>query len=131
MADISPTAPTGTTAPSLFEQLGGEAAISAVVDIFYDRVLGDPELRPYFTGVDIDRLKGHQRRFVGQALGATRPYSGRSMRKAHEHLSITEAAFERVLGHLAASLAEAGVEQATIDTIAESLLPLRQDIVTA
>ncbi|GGW76260.1 group I truncated hemoglobin [Streptomyces griseoloalbus] len=122
---------TDTTQQSLFGQLGGEDAVAAVVDIFYDKVLGDPDLKPYFAGVDLDRLKQHQRRFIGQALGSTRPYSGRSMRKAHEHLAITDAAFGRVVEHLAASLGEAGVDEETIGIVAETLLPLKQDIVTA
>lgn len=116
---------------TLFDQLGGEVAVAAVVDLFYDRVLADEELAGYFAGVDVDRLKAHQRRFVGQALGATRPYSGRSMERAHGHLGITDAAFDRVVGHLAAALADAGVDADTIDTIADTLAPLRADIVTA
>ncbi|MHC3471435.1 group I truncated hemoglobin [Streptomyces sp. 7R007] len=131
MTDTTSGTPAPATAPTLFEQLGGEEAVGAVVDLFYDRVLGDPELRPYFDGVDLDRLKQHQRRFIGQALGATRPYSGRSMRKAHEHLAITDDAFGRVVTHLAGALTEAGVDEETIGTIAGTLLPLKQDIVTA
>lgn len=131
MTDPTPGTPAPATAPSLFEQLGGEEAVAAVVDLFYDRVLSDPDLRPYFAGTDLDRLKQHQQRFIGQALGATRPYSGRSMGKAHERLSITEAAFDRVVAHLAGALAEAGVAEDTIGTIAQALLPLKPEIVTA
>ncbi|MDT3398880.1 group 1 truncated hemoglobin [Streptomyces sp. B1866] len=116
---------------SIFEQIGGEPAVAAVVDIFYDRVLGDPALAGYFTGVDLAHLKQHQRRFIGQALGATRPYSGRTMRRAHEHLAITDTAFGRVVEHLAGALEEGGVDGQTIGAIAEQLLPLRDDIVTA
>ncbi|MCL6670978.1 group I truncated hemoglobin [Streptomyces panaciradicis] len=131
MTDTTSGTPAPTPSLTLFEQLGGEDAVGAVVDLFYDRVLGDRDLRPYFTGVDLDRLKQHQRRFIGQALGATRPYSGRSMRKAHEHLAVTDDAFGKVVGHLAGALTEAGVDEATIGTIAEALLPLKTDIVTA
>ncbi|GGX95845.1 group I truncated hemoglobin [Streptomyces minutiscleroticus] len=131
MTDTTSGTPAATSTTSLFEQLGGEPAVAAVVDVFYDKVLSDPDLAPYFAGVDLDRLKQHQRRFIGQALGATRPYSGRSMRKAHEHLAITDAAFGRVVEHLAASLAQAGVDEPTIGTIAEALLPLKPEIVTA
>src|SRR5438067_27876 len=91
MTDTASDTPTpGADSPSLFDQPGGEPAVAAVVDAFHDKVLGDPGLKPYFAGVDLDRLKQHQRRFTGQALGAQRPYSGRSMRKAHENLSLTE-----------------------------------------
>ncbi|MCX9193599.1 group 1 truncated hemoglobin [Carbonactinospora thermoautotrophica] len=120
-----------TASPTLFEQIGGEEAVAAVVDIFYGRVLADPDLTHYFEGIDMDRLKAHQRRFIGQALGASAPYSGRTMRAAHEKLGITNAAFDRVVDHLAASLAEAGVDEPTIARIAEAVLPLKADIVTA
>jgi hemoglobin len=131
MTDTTAGTPAPAATPTLFEQLGGEEAVGAVVDLFYDKVLSDADLQPYFTGVDLDRLKQHQRRFIGQALGATRPYSGRSMRKAHEHLAVTEDAFGRVVTHLAGALAEAGVDEETIGTIAQRLLPLKQEIVTA
>ncbi|EPD67269.1 group I truncated hemoglobin [Streptomyces sp. HGB0020] len=131
MTDTTAGTPAPAASPTLFEQLGGEEAVGAVVDLFYDKVLSDPDLQPYFTGVDLDRLKQHQRRFIGQALGATRPYFGRSMRRAHEHLAVTEDAFGRVVTHLAGALAEAGVDEETIGTIAQRLLPLKQEIVTA
>ncbi|MEU9442929.1 group 1 truncated hemoglobin [Streptomyces sp. NPDC048304] len=130
MTDTTSGTPAATVSSSLFEQLGGEEAVAAVVDAFYAKVLADPALQPYFAGVDLDRLKRHQRRFIGQALGAARPYTGRSMRKAHEHLAVTQDAFDRVVTHLAAALSEAGVAEGTIGTIAGALLPLKDDIVT-
>ncbi|MEK8169205.1 group 1 truncated hemoglobin [Streptomyces sp. M19] len=98
--------------------------------MFYARVLADPDLAGYFTGVDLNRLKRHQSLFIGQALGATRPYPGPSMRRVHQHLEISGIAFDQVVQHLTASLAEAGLDEATIGTVAEVLLPLRADIVT-
>jgi two-component system chemotaxis sensor kinase CheA len=51
---------TPNNAPSLFEQLGGAAAIETAVDIFYSKVTTDKKLLPFFEGVDIDRLRGMQ-----------------------------------------------------------------------
>lgn len=116
---------------TIFERIGGAPAVAAVVEIFYAKVLADADLAPYFTGVDVERLKGHQRLFVGQALGATKPYPGRALGVAHAGLGITAAAFGKVVGHLAASLAEAGVDDATIGQIAAALAPLEAEIVTA
>ncbi|WP_229821421.1 MULTISPECIES: hypothetical protein [Streptomyces] len=53
------------------------------------------------------------------------------MRKAHAHLAITDAAFGRVVDRLAASPAQAGADETTTGTVAETLLPLKQSIVTA
>lgn len=120
-----------STEVTLFEKIGGEPAVEAVVELFYGRVLADPELAGYFEGVEIARLKRHQALFVGQALGSRKPFQGRTMQRAHAGLAITEAAFDLVVGHLAASLAEAGLDEDTIGSIAALLLPLKPDIVTA
>jgi hemoglobin len=116
---------------SLFDRLGGETVVATVVDLFYDRVLADPALAGYFTGIDLTRLKEHQRRFVGQALGSEVPYAGRTMQVAHAELGINAADFDRVVDHLATSLADAGVDAPTIGTIADRLAPLKGEIVTA
>ncbi|MFE9858868.1 group 1 truncated hemoglobin [Streptomyces sp. NPDC005780] len=115
---------------TLFEQIGGAAAVAAVVDLFYARVLADPELTPYFAGKDVTRLKAHQRVFVSSALGATAPYTGRAMGHAHQELRITGPHFDRVVDHLAAALADGGVDAATIGLIAAKLAPLKPDIVS-
>ncbi|WP_078532527.1 group I truncated hemoglobin [Streptomyces hokutonensis] len=131
MTESLPVEATELTAATLFDQIGGEPAVEAVVDLFYDRVLADPLLADYFGGVEIGRLKRHQRLFIGQALGAKRPFPGRTMKRAHEGLAVTDAAFDRVVEHLAASLADAGLDEKTIGSIAELLLPLKADIVRA
>lgn len=125
----APETPAGQP-ETLFEQIGGAAAVAAVVDLFYARVLADPDLTPYFAGRDVTRLKAHQRLFVGSALGATAPYTGRAMGRAHQELGITGPHFDRVVDHLAAALADGGVDSATIGLIAARLAPLRPDIVS-
>ncbi|WP_052396930.1 group I truncated hemoglobin [Streptomyces sp. NRRL F-5123] len=130
MADTTP-APGAEQDPTVFDAIGGAPAVEAVVDLFYDKVLADPELAGWFEGRDMERLKRHQRLFVGQALGAREPYPGRTMERAHQGLAITGAAFDLVVGHLAAALAEAGVDAPTIGTVAAALLPLKDAVVTA
>jgi hemoglobin len=115
---------------TIYERIGGHAAVATVVEEFYRRVLGDPALAPYFVGVDVERLKAHQRAFVAAALGGPGRYDGRTMAAAHSHLGVTGDAFDGVVNHLAGALADAGVDQATIQEIAGALLPLRAQIVT-
>jgi hemoglobin len=114
---------------SIYAALGGATAVSAAVDDFYDRVLADPELVGYFTGLDVSRVKTHQRMFMTAALGGPAAYRGRPIRGAHAGLHIRNADFDRVVGHLAATLTSLGVDGPTIDTIADLLSPLRAQIV--
>lgn len=113
---------------SIFDEIGGAAAVSAAVDDFYERVLGDPALNPYFTGTDMRRLKGHQRAFIAAAIGGPGPYLGRNMAEAHAGLAITPEDFDSVVGHLVATLTGLGVPDATIAAIGGKLAPLKGEI---
>jgi truncated hemoglobin YjbI len=53
-----------------YDIVGGGSAVGGVVNDFYERVLGDPQLAPYFEGVDLARLKRHQVLLISQVLGA-------------------------------------------------------------
>lgn len=115
---------------TIYEEIGGAPAVTAVVDAFYLRLVDDAELAPYFAGKDMTRLKAHQRALVTVALGgASEEYTGRMMHPAHEGLGITDGAFDRVLDHLAAVLAGAGVAPVTTAKILAILDPLRGDVV--
>jgi hemoglobin len=114
---------------SMYEQLGGAPAVQAAVDEFYRRVLADPEVAPYFAGSDLGRLERHQRAFLAAALGGPNPYRGRAMRVAHAGRGITDEAFDRVITHLAGTLASLGVGEELIVAVATALEPLRAEIV--
>jgi hemoglobin len=116
---------------TIYDEIGGGPALDAAVTDFYQRVLADPSLAPYFDGIDIDRLKRHQRAFFGVGLGGPVVYSGRNMAAAHAGLAITSDDFDALVGHLAATLTSLGVPDTTIGQIAGALAPLKADIVTA
>ena len=116
---------------SVFEEIGGQPAVNAVVDDFYDRVLKDPLLEPYFDGIDMERLRQHQRAFIATALGGPTEYRGRSMGEAHAGVGVTGEAFDSVVVHLTEALAAAGVPGETIDRIGQILSPLRGEVVQA
>ena len=115
---------------SIYDELGGAPAVTAVVDGLYERLIADPELMAYFDGRDMTSLKAHQRALVTVALGGTtEEYGGRMMQPAHAGLAITEEAFDKVLDHLQAVLAGAGVAAATSAKVLAILQPLRTDVV--
>lgn len=117
---------------TIYDEIGGEQTVGAVVDILYERLLADGDLMRYFDGRDMTGLKAHQRALIGVALGATQEqYQGRMMHPAHAGLAVTDEAFDRVLDHLLAALGEAGVPAATSARIVAMLQPLRTDVVQA
>ncbi len=119
------------TTATLYERIGGDAALNVAVDRFYDRVLADPDLAPFFTGISMQRLRGHQHAFLSQALGGPRKYSGAAMARAHARLSITQQHFDLVATHLVGTLRELGVPEDLIGEVASAVTPLATDIVNA
>lgn len=116
---------------SIYDQIGGAAAVSATVDTFYAKVLADPDLAPFFADTDMDRMRSHQRAFIAAALGGPDPWVGRHMAQAHAGLGIADAHFDAVVGHLVATLTELGVGEDQIAAIGEALGPLRGEVVSA
>jgi hemoglobin len=115
---------------STYERIGGEAALAAVVDDFYDRVLADPELAGFFAGTGMPRLKGMQVAFFAAALGGPDEYRGRSMKDVHRGRGIGRYHFDLVAKYLTDSLLAAGVPEETTQTVIGAIAPLSADIVT-
>lgn len=115
---------------SIYEAIGGEPALVAVVDDFYVRVLADPRLAGFFAGANMPKLKGRQVEFFAAALGGPDVYQGGSMRQVHAGRGIDQADFDKVAFHLTGALAAAGVPARTITQIVAAITPLADDIIS-
>ena len=114
---------------TLFERIGGAAALKAAVDLFYKKVLADRSLAPFFEDVNLKALKASQHAFFSQALGGPAAYKGRKMKDAHARLNITQEHFNTVAGHLQASLLELRVPSALVQQVLAAVAPLASQIV--
>jgi hemoglobin len=116
---------TDTTEATLYQRLGEGAGIAAVVDGLYTRILGDETLAPYFSETRMVDQKRHMALFLAAAAGGPDGYKGKDLGVAHAGRGISGEDFDRVIGHAAAALAEAGVDADAINEVAGALLPLR------
>jgi hemoglobin len=123
------------TSPTLYERLGGVYSIAAVVDAFIDRIMDNPRLN---ANPKVDEAHHRVSRagfkylvteMVCWAAGGPQKYTGKSMRKSHEHLDITSEEWQVFLNDLRATLDQFKVpaaEQAELFAIVEST---KKDIV--
>ena len=86
----------------------GSRVTTATAEILYDRILADPQLAPFFVGVDINRLREHMSDILSMIIGGPDLYQGRDLKAAHAQFQINMDDFNRVAAHLAVSLAAAG-----------------------
>ncbi len=120
-----------TANATLFEQLGGEAAVNAAVDIFYRKVLADYRINRFFDGVDMDTQAAKQKAFLTMAFGGPANYSGKDMRDGHAKfvkMGLDNSHFDAVVENLAATLTELGVSQELIGQVAAIAETTRTDV---
>jgi len=99
-------------AASLYDKLGGDAAVNAAVDIFYDKVLSDYRINRFFERTDMAKQAAHLKAFMTVAFGGPNNYTGRSLRDGHARLvkiGLNDSHFDAVLEHLGATLQELNV----------------------
>jgi len=116
---------------SLYEQLGGQPAIDAAVDIFYRKVLSDDRISHFFDGVDMDKQINKQKAFLTVAFGGPNSYSGKDMRAGHAHLvarGLNDMHFDAVAENLNLTLVELGVGQPLIDQVLAIAGSTRNDV---
>ncbi len=105
---------------SLYERIGGEAAVNAAVELFYKKVLEDHRINRWFENMDMDKQIAKQKAFFTLAFGGPAEYSGKNMRDAHAKLvklGLNDDDFDAVMEHLGATLKELNVPD---DLIAEA-----------
>lgn len=116
---------------SLFERIGGMDAVTAAVDIFYTKVLADEKINHFFASTNMPMQLGKMKAFLAYAFGAPTHiavYSGKKMRDAHAHLSITEEHFNIVATHLVVTLQELGVANNLVEEVTAIALSTKNDV---
>ena len=120
-----------TSKATLFEQLGGPAAVEAAVDNFYRKVLVDERVAHFFEDVDMERQRGKQKAFLTMAFGGPHNYSGKDMRTGHARLvamGLNDSHFDAIVELLGGTLKEMGVADELIGQVAAIAESTRADV---
>jgi hemoglobin len=131
---------------ALYDRLGGDQGIDAIVDDWIDRALEDPRVNWRRTGVTqgglsirrnrsiewdanpqaVANMKKHIAQFVKVATGGPPKYEGREMKNVHAGLHISNPEFDASIGDLKATLDKLAVpteEQKELLAVIESTRP--------
>jgi hemoglobin len=117
------------TKSSLYERLGGKAAIQAVVDDFIGNVAADPRINGFFANANIERLKKMLVDQICEVSGGPCKYTGKSMKEAHAGMGITEAHFNALVEDLVKSLDKFRVPEKEKNELLAALAAMKPDIV--
>ena len=116
---------------SLYERIGGEAAVNAAVDIFYRKVLSDFRINRFFEGVDMETQAAKQKAFLTMVFGGPANYTGEDMRTGHARLvkmGMNDSHFDAVMEHLGGTMEELKVPPELIAEAAAIAESTRNDV---
>jgi hemoglobin len=102
---------------SLYEKIGGAPAVSKFVVLFYERVVADPLLAPFFANTDMEHQIEAQRKFMNMALGGPATQDEFDLAEAHQGRGIGREHLTRFTEHLLAALHSAEIAPADANAI--------------
>jgi hemoglobin len=120
---------TQSQSESLYDRIGGAEGVSDLVVEFYERVLHDEELAPFFHGVRMDHLRHMQHAFFTLATGGPIPETDFELKNAHIGRHIGEIQYRRFVGHLLETLEAMDLEPNDIDQVVSRLALERDNVV--
>jgi hemoglobin len=117
---------------SLLERLGGEDAVKAVVEAFYDKVFVDEDLKPFFANTDQAKQRQRQAKFLIQLMDGKMPNAAEYMRNAHSkyvhEMNMGDKEFDIVAGHLVSTMKDFKVPEELIGETGAALESLRDPV---
>jgi truncated hemoglobin YjbI len=117
---------------SLWDRLGGEEKVRAIVHEWLEAAIKDPKLNLY-RGAKFKPDQATTEKqvvlFLSQLTGGPLKYEGRDMKKVHAGMKITEAEFNALTGHLAVVMKGNGYPPAYVDELVAKLSTTKPDIV--
>ncbi|KAF4660683.1 hypothetical protein FOL47_007051, partial [Perkinsus chesapeaki] len=117
----------------MYDRLGGEPAITKLIDIVYDKAVVDTTLRSFFdkNKAKITSIKKKMVQFLCGITGGPTSYDSNDMRPAHYNMNITDYHFDVMLGLIKETvLRELDLKRSDARDLAKLLQPVRPMVTT-
>ena len=131
-ASDEPAAPAAPSpaAKTLYQRLGGKAAVTAVVHDFVERLGADARIKYRFLNTDLPKLETLLIEFVSVAAGSGGTYTGQDMETSHAGMELVDEEFDALVEDLVTTLDKFKVPAHEKGELLGALGPLKPQIVT-
>mgnify|MGYP006138883505 CR=1 FL=1 len=114
--------------PSLYQQLGGEAGISAITDGLLYEIEHDERIVHHFADTDIARFRRLLAEQLCEISGGPCQYSGETMAKSHTGFNISLADFDALVEALITVMQQQNIPISAQNQLLALLAPMYKDI---
>lgn len=115
-------------APSLYQQLGGEAGINAITDGLLYEIEHDSRIVHHFADTDIARFRRLLAEQLCEISGGPCQYSGETMAKSHTGFNISLADFDALVEGLIKVMQRENIAISAQNQLLALLAPMYKDI---
>lgn len=122
------TACTTAAKPSLYQQLGGNVAITKLVDGLLVKIEHDPRIVHHFKDTDIARFRSKLIEQLCHISDGPCQYTGSTMQESHTGFQITAADFDRLVQHLIDVMTELHIPLGAQNELLARLAPMYKDV---
>lgn len=116
------------TQASLYERLGGQTGIAAIVENIWDNHISNPLVKNRYAASDPENVKRLVREFFGAGIGGPETYTGRNMLEAHKGMNINDEEFVAVVDDVLKALTQNGIDQKEKDEVLCILYSMKAEI---
>ena len=117
------------SAPSLYQQLGGESGIATITDGLLHQIEHDPLIVDHFRDTDIPRFRDLLAEQLCELSGGPCVYSGATMEESHTGLNLTTRDFDRLVNHLISVMQQQGIAYSAQNQLLALLAPMYPEVV--
>lgn len=118
-----------TPQPSLYQQLGEEAGITAISDHLLYRIEHDPLIVDHFRDTDIPRFRHLLIEQLCELSGGPCVYSGATMEESHTGLNLKTRDFDRLVNHLISAMQQQGIPYGAQNQLLALLAPMYPEVI--
>jgi len=118
--------------PSIYEQIGGMGTIDAMVEVLFNRLLGDLRLKHFLDGSNPDHLQGRTRDYLSKVTGGPDAFNDNDLRSAHARicsLGLNDGQFDAFAGHAQAAMNALEVPAAVAAMLMSMIFATRDEVV--
>ena len=119
-----------TSADAVFQEFGGKAGVSKVIDDFLVIWQADPRIGSKLADADVERLGFLLKELISQLIGGPDEYSGKGMKAAHQEMGLRNADFNALAEDLQLSMEKNGISSRAQNKLLAKLAPMEHAIVT-
>ncbi|KQQ81348.1 globin [Xanthomonas sp. Leaf131] len=121
-------APRDASLRPVFDDFGGKAGLTALMDDFMDNLMADKRTRPFFENANRDHVKAQLVDQFCVILDGPCTYGGKDMAEAHRGMNIDRAQFNALVEDLQAAMNKHGIPFRSQNKLLSKLAPMYRQV---